>query len=298
MVSLLRDPGDRWTLAAARAYCTHFTKTQYENFTIGSLLLPRDKRPHLFALYSFCRWTDDLGDETLGDRLELLSLWEDELKNCYGGMPTHPVMVALQLTIDEFDIPIDPFIKLIEANRMDQRNTRYATYEDLLYYCDYSANPVGDLVLYILGHRDKNRRSLSDSTCTALQLANFWQDVARDMEKGRIYIPLEDMASFGYREEELRMHVASSPFKQLMKFEIGRTKKLFRDGIALLDSINGIFKLDLALFTRGGMKILQEIERNGYDVLSRRPVVTRAQKTRLMFSTLIRMKLGMSITPD
>ena len=284
-------------MADARAYCTHLTKTHYENFTLGSWLLPRDKRPHFFALYSFCRWTDDLGDEAPGNRLKSLSLWEEELRNCYDGIPTHPVTVALQSTIGEFDIPIDPFIKLIEANRMDQRNTRYITFQDLLYYCDYSANPVGHLVLYILGYKDDHRRSLSDYTCTALQLANFWQDVAGDMEKGRIYIPLEDIGNFGYSEMDLSRHVTNRSFIQLMEFEVQRTRELFKDGIALLDTIDGIFKLDLALFTRGGRKVLDEIERNGYDVLSRRPVLSRPQKTWLMFSTLIRMKLGMSLTP-
>ena len=153
----------------------------------------RDKRKHIFAVYAFCRFVDDLGDEYDGDRIEALDAWEREVNLCYEGTPRHPYMVAMQETVRAFDIPREPFVKLIEANRMDQVNVRYETYEDLEHYCRHSANPVGQMVLYVFGYRDEERHRLSGYTCTALQLANFWQDVARDYAMGRIYIPQEDM---------------------------------------------------------------------------------------------------------
>ena len=274
---------------AAYKHCKQLARSHYENFTVGSWLLPRALRPHLFAIYAFCRRTDDLGDEAPGDRLALLNDWEAELSRCYEGQPTDPVMVALQDTIRRFDIPSEPFMRLIEANRMDQRQLRYSTYDDLLHYCRHSAEPVGRMVLYVLGHRDSERQSLSDATCTALQLANFWQDVRRDYQIGRIYIPQEDMARFGYSEEELAAGVVNDRFRSLMRFQIDRVEELFQQGLPLVQRLHGRAKLDVALFSRGGMAVLAAIRRQNYDVLSRRPVVTRTRKLWLMLSTMARL---------
>ena len=180
------------TVAEAYARCAELARAHYENFTVGSWLLPRDKRRHVYAIYAFCRFVDDLGDEHRADRLEALDAWQQDLLRCYEGDPRHSYLVALRETIREFDIPQEPFLKLIEANRMDQTVTRYPTYRDLDFYCQHSANPVGHLMLHVFGYRDVERRRLSDYTCTALQLANFWQDVDRDHSMGRIYIPLEE----------------------------------------------------------------------------------------------------------
>ena len=203
MASLLTTNSRTWSRDEAFAYCRSLTKTHYENFTVGSLLLPKAKRQHVSNLYAYCRTVDDLGDEAEGDRRALLEQWREDLERCYDGTPNHPVMVALQDTIQRYRIPREPFLKLIEANRMDQEVARYETFEDLLYYCDHSANPCGRLFLYVFDYRDEERQQLSDYTCTALQLANFWQDVNRDWRKGRVYLPLEDLKAHGVTEEQL-----------------------------------------------------------------------------------------------
>ena len=279
-------PGE---VRAAYKHCEQLARNHYENFTVGSWFLPRTLRPHLFAVYAFCRRTDDLGDEAPGDRLTLLDDWEAELSLCYEGQPTDPVIVALQDTIHRFDIPAEPFTRLIEANRMDQRQQRYSTYDDLLHYCSHSAEPVGRMVLYVLGYRDSARQALSDATCTALQLANFWQDVHRDYRMGRIYIPQEDMARFGYSEKELAVGVVNDRFRSLMRFQVDRAEELFLKGLPLEQRLHGRARLDIALFSGGGMAVLTAIRRQNYDVLSRRPVVTRNRKLWLMLSTMARL---------
>ena len=273
------------------ALCERLAKAHYENFTVGSWFLPKQRRKHFYAIYAFCRFVDDLGDEYSGDRMQALDLWERETDRCYSGTPEHPYMVALQETIRTFDVPREPFLKLIEANRMDQANHRYATYQDLDYYCQHSANPVGRLVLYVCGYRDEERQRLSDHTCIALQLANFWQDVARDYAMGRIYIPLDDMAQFGYSEDELARGVVNENFRSLMEFEVNRARGLFRQGLKLLDKVEGRLKLDIALFSQGGMKVLDAIERQNYDVLSWRPVFSKATKMRLMLTTMLKLRI-------
>ena len=273
------------------AQCAKLAKTHYENFTVGSWFLPGRERKHFYALYAFCRGVDDLGDEFQGDRLAALDYWQKEVELCYQGSPSHPFFVALQHTIDAFQIPRDPFLKLIQANRMDQTVQRYATYSDLDYYCQHSANPVGHLALYVCGYRDPERQRLSDYTCTALQLANFWQDVVRDFAMGRIYIPLEDMARFGYTEVELAQGVANDGFRHLMAFQVNRARDLFSNGLKLADTLNGVVKLDIALFSLGGIRVLDAIERQDYDVLSRRPVLSKAAKMRLMLTTVLKLKL-------
>ena len=286
MESLAAGGPGSYTLQEATALCAKLAKTHYENFTVVSRFLPKDKRQHFYNVYAFCRRVDDLGDEAPGDRLHLLDFWEQDLQRCYDGTPSHPYLLALQQTIRTFDIPAEPFLKLIEANRLDQTRKRHPTYEDLDFYCQHSANPVGHLVLYVCGYRDEERQRLSDCTCTALQLANFWQDVARDYAIGRIYIPVEDMDRFGYTEEDLARGVVNDAFRQLMAFEVERARNLFREGLKLVGMIRGTLKLDIALFSLGGMRVLDLIEKQDYDVLGRRPSLSKAGKMGLMVKAI------------
>ncbi len=277
---------------AAFDWCQRYVRQHQENFTVVSRFLPKDLRPHFFALYAFCRWTDDLGDEAEGDRLALLDAWERELRLCYEGSRQHPLFVALGRTIDQFAIPPEPFLRLIEANRMDQRRTRFETYDDLLHYCYHSAAPVGRMVLHVLGYRDEHRQQLADATCIGLQLANFWQDVSIDLTKGRLYIPLGDMRRFGYSEEELLRGVVNDAFRRLMQFEVGRARDLFARGRELEPLIEGRARLDVRLFRLAGQAVLDAIERAHFDVLTRRPRVTRTRKAWLALSNAVRLKLG------
>ncbi len=277
------------SLAESYAYCADLARSHYENFTVISRFTPRWHRPALEAVYAFCRHTDDLGDEAEGDRLALLDKWEAELTLAYAGKPTHPIMVALQDTIRRSQMPEELFRKLIEANRMDQGSGRFETYADVLHYCDHSANPVGRMVLHVLGEASEENVRLSDATCTALQLANFWQDVARDYAMGRIYIPLEDVRAFGCTEEQIGNGVANRAFRDLVRFEVDRAQALFEDGLPLAARLSGRARLAIALFSKGGMRVLDAIRRQDYDVLSERPVVTRSRKLWLIVSTAARL---------
>ena len=265
-------PGSPVSLAAARAYTRRLARSHYENFLVVSWLLPRRLHQAMFDLYAYCRSVDDLGDEAQGDRLGLLRDWRSELHDCFGGRPRLPLFVALADTIRRFDLPVEPFEHLIDANEQDQRVTRYECYNDVLDYCSRSANPVGRLVLMLFGYRDERRFALSDATCTALQLANFWQDVAGDFRRrGRIYLPLEDLRSFGYTETGLAAGVADDRWRELMRFQVERTRQLFRTGQQLLPLVEGRLRIDLRLFTLGGLEILRRIEAQRYDVFSSRP---------------------------
>jgi squalene synthase HpnC len=266
-------------------------------------MVPKKLRPHFYSIYAFSRGVDDLGDVAEGDRLALLDLWEKELDACYlnstdSNGPTHPYFTALAQTIQLFNIPADPFKRLIEANRRDQKTTRTETFDDLLEYCTYSANPVGHLVLYLCGIKDKKLQRLADLTCTALQLANFWQDVNRDLQIGRIYIPLEDMNRFGISEHQVALGKADDNFRAMMRFEIDRTRRFFVEGYSLAQFLDPSIRSDFALFTRGGLSILQQIERKDFDVLSYRPTVSMYEKGKILASTWIRSKLGISLVPN
>ena len=291
MDTLLAGTSAECSVEEAYARCERLAKVHYENFTVGSWFLPNSAKRYLYAIYAFCRSVDDLGDEFEGDRLEALDLWEEEIDRCYDAAPRHPYMVALQDTIRTFDIPKEPFARLVQANRMDQTRTRHPTYEDLSCYCRHSANPVGHLVLYVCGYRDAERQRLSDFTCTALQLTNFWQDVHRDFAMGRIYIPLEDLERFGYSEEDLARGLVNESFRELMAFEVDRAREIFHSGLELVDTLQGRIKLDVALFSLGGMKVLDAIERQGYDVLSRRPTLSKATRIGLMLRATLRLGL-------
>ena len=290
-MALSHAPATPPSLAESYAYCGDLARSHYENFTVISRFTPRQHRPALEAVYAFCRHTDDLGDEAEGDRLALLDEWEAELTLAYSGEPTHPIMVALQDTIRRAQIPEDLFRRLIEANRMDQGSGRFETYADVLHYCEHSATPVGRMVLYVLGEATEENMRLSDATCTALQLANFWQDVARDYAIGRIYIPLEDMRAFGCTEEQIANGVADRAFRDLMRFEVDRAQALFEEGLPLATRLSGRARLAIALFSKGGLRVLDAIRKQGYDVLGRRPVVSRSRKLWLITSTAARLAL-------
>jgi squalene synthase HpnC len=265
-------------------YCARLTSTHYENFSVVTWLTPREHRPAFQSIYAFCRWSDDLGDE-VGDparSLELLTWWRGELRAMYHGEARHPVMIALAETVKRHSIPEGPFEALISAFEQDQTVTEYLTYDQLLDYCTRSANPVGHLVLYVAGAFSPENARLADMTCTALQLANFWQDVARDLAIGRIYLPHEDRARFGYPDSDLRALRFTPAFAELLRFEVARARDLLSHGRALVPRIPGELAVDVDLFSRGGSAILDRIEARGFDVLSSRPALTRWTKLRLL----------------
>jgi squalene synthase HpnC len=246
-------------------------RAQSENFTVASRVLPAAVREHLLAVYGFARLVDELGDELAADRLAALDWLEAELDRAYAGRATHPLMARLQRTISACRLPREPFVRLIEANRLDQRASRYERFEDLLGYCALSANPVGELVLHVLGVATSARVARSDSICSALQLAEHWQDVGEDFARGRIYLPREDMRRFGVGEEELAGAHASPALRSLLAFEVARARERLRDGSPLLGSVRGRMRMALAGYVAGGFAALDAIERADYDVLAGPP---------------------------
>ena len=290
--SAYRIPDVAPTLDEARAYCRNLAETHYENFHVATWFLPKALRPHFHAIYAYCRISDDLGDE-VGDRavaLALLDLWGRELDACYEGRARHPVFVALAETILACAIPKEPFSDLLVAFRQDQTVTRYATMDDVLAYCRYSANPVGRLVLYACGEvspeaKDENFR-LSDATCTALQLANFWQDVRVDFQKDRVYLPQDNMRRFGVSDETIAQGIATPEFRALLRYEVDYARGLFEQGLPLIGRVSSELALDLDLFSRGGLEILRAIERREYDVLSARPSISKPTKLALALRAL------------
>jgi squalene synthase HpnC len=279
-----RIPEKTPTLEEARAWCQRLAETHYENFHVASWFLPKRLRPHFHSIYAYCRISDDLGDE-VGNReqaLALLNLWGEELDACYRGEARHPVFVALAETIRICDIPKEPFADLLVAFRQDQTVTRFETMGDVLGYCHYSANPVGHLVLYACGYRDAERFALSDYTCSALQLANFWQDVSADFAKGRIYVPLEDLRRFGVNEQEIRHGQNTAAFCAMMKFEVERAREWFAQGLPLVVKVDSALATDIELFSRGGQEILNAIESQNCAVLGRRPAISKSRKLTLV----------------
>ncbi len=274
-------------------WCRDYARRHDENFTVVSWFLPRKLRPHFFALYAYCRATDDIGDEAPGDRLALLDAWEADLRRCFAGERVAPLFIALGRTVETYAIPHDLFLRLIEANRIDQRRQRFATFDELLGYCEYSATPVGRMVLHVLGYRDEQRLRLADATCIGLQLANFWQDVSVDLKKGRIYLPLEDLRRFGCSEDDLRAGRAGPNVRRLLEFEVTRARELFARGRELEAFVARSVRADVSLFRHGGEAVLDAIEAADYDVLARRPRVAKRKKAWLALSLGARMKLGL-----
>jgi squalene synthase HpnC len=277
------------TLEAAQNYTRWLATHHYENFNVVSWLLPKELHQHFYNVYAYCRWADDLGDEIPDTQraLDLLDWWEEELNACYEGRPSHPVFIALRETIVAKDIPKRPFADLLKAFRQDQTVKRYPTWDSVLNYCVYSANPVGRLVLYLCGYRDEQRQRLSDATCTALQLANFWQDVSRDLEKGRIYIPLDAAAAHGLSEADILDRRFDDRYTSLMKDLIARTRTLFAEGMPLAKMVDSRLSIDLDMFRRGGLAVLDAIEASGYDTLHERPSIGKGKQARLLGRALV-----------
>ncbi len=278
-----------WNLAEAERY-THWLATHhYENFHVVSFLLPKHLHQDFYNVYSYCRWADDLGDE-MGDTAEslrLLAWWSRELDHMYAGETSHPVFVALRGTVAKYQIPKQPFADLVRAFIQDQTVTRYQTWDGVLDYCVYSANPVGRLVLYLCGYSDAERQRLSDATCTGLQLANFWQDVTVDQQKDRVYLPLDLLARHNYTVEDLWAHRFDARFREIMREAVDYARAFFEIGWPLSGMVNKRLSIDLELFSRGGMCILDKIAQQDYDVLSRRPKVSKSDRVRLLIGALM-----------
>jgi squalene synthase HpnC len=276
-------------VASAQNQTRQLAQSHYENFSVVSLLLPRHLRQDFSNIYAFCRVADDLGDE-VGDKDESLRLLADfrrQTLECFEGKANTPIFVALTHTIERHELPAKPFLDLIDAFEQDQRVSRYQTYEQVLDYCKRSANPVGRLVLYLCGYRDEHRQELSDFTCTALQLANFWQDVRRDIvDRDRIYLPVDSMKRFDVSEEQIVRGECDEKYRALLRYEVDRTAEMFDRGAALLPTLRPSVRMQISLFGKGGRAVLSAIRRQHYDTLSRRPALSKWQKGQLVFSTL------------
>jgi squalene synthase HpnC len=279
----------KWPIQESLAYTQWLATRHYENFHVVSFLLPKRLHQDFYNVYSFCRWADDLGDE-IGDTAEslrLLAWWREELHAMYAGQAiSHPVFVALQGTVERHQLPIEPFDDLITAFERDQRVTRYRDFEELFAYCRYSANPVGRLVLGLCGYRDPARQQLSDATCTALQLANFWQDVTVDWAKDRVYLPLDVLARHGSSVDAIAHGRFDDSFRAAMKEAVGVARNLFLRGLPLADQVDRRLAIDLDLFSRGGMKVLDKIERLDYNVLSARPAISKVERVALLLGAI------------
>ena len=278
---------------AAQAYCRRLARTHYENFTVASCLVPRGLRQHFYNIYAYCRWSDDLADEVpdASHSEALLDWWESLLDDCYAGRARHPVFVALQDTIDTFAIPDRPLRDLLVAFRQDQRTTIYETFDDLLGYCRNSANPVGHLVLYLGRSFDDTNAAYSDSICTGLQLANFWQDVARDWDIGRVYLPRSDCQRFGYDDAMFARRETNDAFRELMRFQVDRAERWLRDGHPLIARVAPELRVDVRLFQQGGLATLNAIRRIDYDVWRQRPTVGRWRKLRLLLDAWMGLRV-------
>jgi squalene synthase HpnC len=282
------------TVPEAHDYTRWLATHHYENFHVVSWLLPKRLHQDFYNIYSYCRWADDLGDE-MGDTAEslrLLAWWRESLHAMYGGRATHPVFVALQGTVARYAIPQQPFGDLIGAFVQDQTVTRYRDWDELFGYCRGSANPVGRLVLYLCGYSDAERQRLSDATCTALQLANFWQDVMVDWEKGRVYIPLDVLDRNGSSVEDIAARRATPGFVAAMREVVDKARELFLEGLPLAGVVDRRLAVDIELFSRGGMRVLEKIEAQNYDVLLRRPSISKTERVWLLLGTLARAALS------
>jgi squalene synthase HpnC len=283
-----------WPHAEAEQYTRWLATHHYENFHVVSFLLPKHLHQDFYNVYAYCRWADDLADEigNTSESLRLLNWWSSELDRMYEGDAQHPVFVALLPTVRKYRIPKQPFADLLRAFIQDQKVTRYQNWDEVLDYCKCSANPVGRLVLYLCGYSDPERQRLSDFTCTALQLANFWQDVTVDQLKDRVYLPLDLLAKHNYTVEDLFAHRFDDRFRAIMREAVDKARELFYAGLPLIRMVDRRLSIDLDLFSRGGMCILEKIEQQDYDVLSRRPKVSKLERVGLLISAVMGATLG------
>jgi squalene synthase HpnC len=292
-------PLERPTLAEARAWCRELATTHYENFHVATFFLPRKVRPHFESIYAYCRVADDLGDEIADPAVatRLLDTWGAMLDECYDApeKSTHPVFVALHETIRECNPPRQLFADLLHAFRMDQVKTVYESWEELLEYSHYSANPVGRLVLWVCGYREEPLALLSDKVCTALQLANFWQDVVEDKERGRRYLPGDAMLRFGVDEGQIEGRVFTPEFRAMVESLVVRTREMLLEGREISKHVDKELAVVLDLFRKGGEAILNGITAQNFDVLRGRPVVTKARKLGLLVEALVgKLRAGMA----
>jgi squalene synthase HpnC len=286
-----RTPEDRPTLEEAKAWCQRLTGSHYENFHVATFFLPKAVKPHFESIYAYCRVSDDLGDEVASPEiaLRLLDAWKGMLDECYDQpeRSRHPVFVALRETIVACDLPRELFSDLLLAFKADQVKTHYNTWEELLEYSRYSANPVGRLVLLVCGYREESLALLSDKVCTALQLANFWQDTVEDAERGRRYIPAEAMERFNVDEGQIEGRVFTPAFAAMMEMLVARTRVMLMEGGEISKHVDKELAVTLDLFRKGGEAILNGITAQKYDVLRGRPVVTKVMKLRLLAGALV-----------
>lgn len=293
-----------WTIPDAFRYCVRLARTHYENFPVGSILIPKKLRPHVCAIYAFARRADDIADEdfTEANRIPALDAWLDLLQRSQVSHVNHPVFLALKETIRNFDIPVQLLKDLVTAFKMDVTTKRHPSFEDVMYYCRHSANPVGRLVLHLFGYRDEKLMLLSDKICTALQLANFWQDISVDLEKNRIYIPFDDLARFHFGESQLIARQYDDNFKELLKFQVDRTDRMFREGSGLVYLTKGRLSLELKCVIMGGMSVLEKIRQLNYNTLVKRPTLNNKDKIKILLKALTGFKratrLPYSGSPD
>ena len=287
----IRAPQRTWTLPESLAYTTCLATSHYENFNVVSFLLPKKLHQDFYNVYSYCRWADDLSDE-IGDTaesLKLLAWWRESLAEMYLGKATHPVFIALRGTVEKHQIPSAPFDNLLTAFIQDQTVTRYQDWAGVLDYCRNSANPVGHLVLYLCGYSDPARQTLSDNTCIGLQLANFWQDVTVDLQKDRVYVPLDLLARHGYTVKDLFERKLNAAFQSVMREAVDFARGYFEAGLPLIRMVDKRLSLDLDLFSRGGMRILDKIEQRNYDVLSSRPKISKSERVGMLLGAMLRV---------
>ncbi|MDX1386171.1 MAG: squalene synthase HpnC [bacterium] len=277
-----------WSVPDAYRYCVRLARNHYENFPVGSMMIPKKLQPHVCAVYAFARRADDIADEDFlePDRIPALNAWLELLNRSLRGRVNHPVFLALKETIQEYSLDPQLFVDLVTAFKMDVETKRHPTFEDVLDYCRHSANPVGRLVLLLFGYRDEGLMKLSDKICTALQLANFWQDVSVDLKKNRIYIPQEDIPKFNYTEEQLFSFDHGPQFRELLKFQVDRTDQMFREGAPLVHHLHGRLALEIKCTVLGGMKILDMVRTLDYNSLSVRPVLKSRDKLSIFFKSL------------
>jgi hydroxysqualene synthase len=281
-----------WSVDSSYRYCAQVAKSHYENFPVGSLLVPRKLRKHFYAIYAFARAADDFADESYDQgysqakRLDLLGRWREMLIDSRSGRAEHPVFIALSDTATRFELPTGLFEDLLSAFSQDVTTRRYNDFDQLLDYCSRSANPVGRLILLLFGHRDEQLHHWSDRICTGLQLANHWQDVAIDLEKDRVYLPRDDLQRFGLDPDTLQSQSASEGFRRLMQFEVARAKECFEQGKPLCVSVGGRLGLELRAVWLGGRGVLEMIEERGYDVFGSRPSLSGGQRLGILLKAL------------
>lgn len=279
-----------WTKENSFKYCKKIALGHYENFPVGSLLVPRSRRKHFYTIYAFARAADDFADEgnlSVEQRLQELEQWRQQLDRCLVGDVFHPVFIALSETIKQCDLPPVLFHNLIDAFVLDVKRSRHETFEDLLNYSRFSANPVGRLILLLFGHREPQFHKWSDAICTALQLTNFWQDILVDLAKDRIYVPQEEMKKYGYSEQDLREHLYNENYVEMMHQLSARTKKLFEEGKPLCTAVKGRLSLELKLVWLGGTSILNALEKESFNIFRFRPTIRTSQKMKILLKTLL-----------